>query len=122
MNETVLVVDDEPDILMMVRHALRLAGYRVVEAETGEAAVEILERERPDAILLDLRLPGMDGWGVLGVARRLPSTADVPIVIMSAHATPSTRERAIEAGCAAYLTKPFTIEELTGAVETALGT
>lgn len=112
MNRRVMVVDDEPDILLMVRLILELEGDDVVEATTGEDAVAVLESEDPEVLLLDIRLPGIDGWEVLSQLRQSGRLERMPVIMVSAHSTPSTSERAISEGCSGYLTKPFDSEEL----------
>lgn len=116
----VLVVDDEPDIFLMVRVALQVAGHEPIEAVTGEAALDVLGRERVDIMLLDIRLPGIDGWEVLERARADHALRGLKIVMMSAHSSPGTKARAAELGCDAYLTKPFSLAELTDIVDGAL--
>ncbi len=112
----VLVVDDEPDIRLLVRLMLETAGHEVTEAATGEAALAAVAERRPDLLLLDIRLPGMDGWEVL---RKLRAEDDdrLPIVIMSAHSSELTLERASRLGSDDYLIKPFSQEEILRIVE-----
>ncbi|CAN5654500.1 N/A [soil metagenome] len=120
MSKTVMVVDDEPDIVLMVRLILELDGYDVLEASTGEDALEVLDRETPNALLLDIRLPGLDGWGVLDRLKRDSRLEETPVIMVSAHATPSTSARALREGCRAYLTKPFDSEQLLGIVKSVV--
>ena len=111
---TVLVVDDEVDLLFTISLSLELAGYRVVKASSGEEALEVVAAESPDAIVLDLRLPGMDGWEVvrcLGVKGTFPRT---PVVLLSAQVDAATAARAVDLGVHAHLAKPFSASELTG--------
>lgn len=119
---TVLAIDDEQDILLMIKISLEFDDWRVITAPTGEEGLEVAARERPDLILLDIRLPGMDGWEVLDRLQRDGGLAPTPVVMVSAHATPSTPKRAIEAGCRAYLTKPFLPAELRKVVSDATAT
>jgi CheY-like chemotaxis protein len=117
VRRTVLVIDDEPDIVLMVRTILELEGDDVLEASTGEAALEVLEREDPDVALLDIRLPGLDGWDVLRRLRDSGRLEQLPVLMVSAHSTPSTFERAQAEGSSGYLTKPFTSDELLRKLE-----
>lgn len=117
----VLVIDDEEDILLMIRIALEFDGHEVTTATTGEAGLELARRDAPDVILLDIRLPGIDGWEVLDRVRADPRIGRIPIVMISAHATPSTPRRALGQGATAYLTKPFRPEDLRKAISEALG-
>jgi CheY-like chemotaxis protein len=107
-----LVVDDESDIRLSLGLALRLAGHEVVEADSGTTAVHEVERQRPDAVLLDLRLPDLDGWAVIERLRDLGHFPTLPVVVGSADADPAARRRALEVGCAGYLVKPFEPGEL----------
>ena len=120
MNATVLVVEDEADVMLTFRIILQTAGYRVVEASTGEEALLILDNLVPDAMILDLRLPGIDGWEVLAVIRQTGLLPKTPIVIASAHAHPDQRRRAEQLGCTAMFTKPFSAEELRHTLREAL--
>jgi DNA-binding response OmpR family regulator len=114
VTHTVLVVEDEPDIAMTTRVSLELAGYRVVVAETAEQARERIG-ESIDAVVLDLRLPDRDGWWVVDEIRSRPEKASIPIVVVSAHASPHTLARARDQGLA-YVTKPFAPDRLVGLI------
>ena len=110
MSKTVLLVDDEPDIRFTARFMLEPEGYALLEAPTGEAALELLAETTPDAILLDIRLPGIQGWEVLDHVRK--SQPGIPVVMMSAHSSGDTMQRAMDEGSTAYLLKPFKQDEL----------
>lgn len=116
MTKTVLIVDDEPDIVLTVRLTLEIEGFRVLSASSGETALELLQNEEPDVVLLDLRLPGIDGFAVL---ERLPSTK-APVIVLSAHASGATIDRAFSMGCRDFVTKPFHPEDLVTKVNEAL--
>lgn len=115
-QKTILVVDDEPDIVLTVRLTLELEGYRVITVGTGEDALEVLQRETPDVILLDLRLPGIDGFAVL---ERLPDH-NPPVIVLSAHASGGTVQRALEMGCREFITKPFNPDQLSAKIRSIL--
>ena len=117
----ILVIDDEEDILLMIRIALEFDGFTVSTASTGEDGLELARKDPPDVILLDIRLPGIDGWEVLERLRADKRLSGTPVVMISAHATPSTPKRALGLGATAYLTKPFRPDELREAVSTATG-
>jgi CheY-like chemotaxis protein len=109
---TILLVEDHPMNRKLVRDIL-LFQFEVEEAVSAEGALEWLQSHRPDLILMDIQLPGMDG---LTLTRRLksdPVTADIPIVALSAHAMARDIEMAHEAGCIAYITKPITDDPFT---------
>jgi CheY-like chemotaxis protein len=102
----VLLVDDEPDHVEMYRLALEHAGFDVVEALTGTAAIEQARLLRPDAIVLDVRLPDISGWDVCTALSADPVTARMPIIILTAAASPTLAQQAAQHGCAAHLLKP----------------
>ncbi len=115
VSRTVLVVEDEADLLFTVSLALEMNGFRVVQTTSGEAALEVLAADRPDAVVLDLRLPGIDGWEVL---RRLgEDQSSPPVVLLSAQVDAATASRAMALGCHAYLAKPFRPAELASVLE-----
>lgn len=120
MTRTVVLVEDEPDVAFVVRLALERGGYEVVEASTGEDAVALILRRTPDALVLDIRLPGIDGWEVLERLRDVGALESVPVVVLSAHATRETRDRAARSGCA-YLAKPFRPDDLVTLLGKVLG-
>lgn len=115
----VLVIDDEPDVLMLCRVNLELAGHEVVEASNGEDGLELALAERPDAIVLDLMLPKLDGISVLEALRSDEQTRDVPVILLTAKTQREDRRAAWRAGCTEYLTKPFSPVELVKIAERA---
>lgn len=117
-----LVVDDEPDIRELVRMNLEMDGHRVVTAVDGPDGLIALERERPDVVLLDVMMPGLDGWQVLGLikAGEVLDRQDTPVVMLTALASDMDRVRGAIEGAVHYITKPFSIEELRGQVRAAL--
>jgi CheY-like chemotaxis protein len=115
-DATILVVDDNPINLKLVSDLLAFEGYRVLKAEDGEQAAASVEAEPPDLILLDVDLPGIDG---LTLTKRLKSdvrTGDIIIVALTAFAMKADRQRAMAAGCDAYVTKPIDTRGLPGQV------
>jgi two-component system alkaline phosphatase synthesis response regulator PhoP len=114
MSKSVLVVEDEVDMMLTFRIVLQTAGYRIFEASSGEEALTMLESLVPDAMILDLMLPGIDGWEVLTTIRLAGLLPSTPIIVASAsaNAVPGQDERARELGCAEVFTKPFCAEEL----------
>ena len=113
----ILVVDDEPNILATLAPLLRTRGYEVSTAMNGEGALDAIERENPDLIVLDLGLPDMDG---VEVCRRVRNGRTTPILILSARGAESEKVRALDAGADDYVTKPFGPEELLARVRVAL--
>lgn len=115
----VLVIDDEPDVLMLCRVNLQLAGHEVVEASNGEDGLEIALAERPDAVVLDLMLPKLDGISVLETLAGNEQTRDVPVILLTAKTQREDRRAAWRAGCTDYLTKPFSPVDLVKVAERA---
>ena len=113
----VLVVEDDPANRVLARRILAGHGYPHAEAADGDDALAQAAARRPDLILLDLSMPGLDGWEVAGRVRRDPALAGVRILALTAHAMRGDRERALEAGCDGYLAKPYRPAELVAAIE-----
>jgi DNA-binding response OmpR family regulator len=110
----VLVVEDDPDLLVVLRVNLESAGLEPILAGDGTTAIARIEIERPDAVVLDMMLPGVDGWQVLQDLHELGDP--VPIVVCSAKKNPEDMARARELGAHAYVVKPFDIDRLLDAV------
>jgi CheY-like chemotaxis protein len=119
-RRTVLLVEDDADLLRFASVTLRLAGYRLRMATDGQEAIALAHRARPDLVLLDLRLPRVDGWQVLEALRGDQALRQVPVVVLTADADPPQRERARVAGAVDYLVKPVSADALLAAVERAL--
>ncbi len=107
MTHRILIVDDDLHIREVIRVALKKAGMTVSEARDGKEALVRFPADRPDLVVLDIGLPGMDGWEVLDRIRRDPTTTDIPVVVLTAHAEEESRRRANEGGADAFVTKPF---------------
>ena len=114
---TVLVVDDEPRITGLVKDYLDQAGFSVLEAADGHEAIDAFRRHRPDLVVLDLGLPGIDG---LDVVRELRSDSDVPIVILTARSDETDRVVGLELGADDYVVKPFGPKELVARIRAVL--
>ncbi len=114
---TILIVDDEPPILDLVRFTLEDADVRVVEASDGVEALVVARRVRPDLILLDVHMPRLDGLEACRQIRREPALARTPIVMLTAAGQEADRARGREAGADEYLTKPFSPLALLALVE-----
>jgi CheY-like chemotaxis protein len=106
----ILIVDDNPDIIGLLRANLRMAGFETAEAMNGKIALRRVERERPDLILLDLMMPILDGWGVLDALGQRPDRP--PVIVITAAESPANEERARRLGVAGYVTKPFDVAAL----------
>lgn len=116
-KSVILVVDDEPRYLKLLRFNLEQSGYQVVTAATGEDAVEITASHNPHLILLDLRLPDMDGYDV---CQRIREFSTAPIIMVTAKAEVVDKVRGLKVGADDYVTKPFSADELLARVETVL--
>lgn len=114
--KTVLVVDDYDEVREMTKHALELSGYSVIEASGGEEALELARRLLPDLILMDLSMPGLDGFTVIHRLRRLIGLRDVPIIVFSAHTAQEIRADVLAAGCRDFIPKPVDLKKLLAVV------
>jgi CheY-like chemotaxis protein len=116
----VLLVDDEPDQVEMYRFALEQAGFEVVSASTARDGLSRARALQPDVIVLDLRLPDMTGWEVCEVLKTDSRTERIPVLLLTAAATPTLDQDATNAGCAAVLLKPCYPTQLTAAIRAIL--
>ena len=112
MGATVLIVDDEPDVADLLKYHLQKAGYQTLTAGNGAKALEIARRSRPEAIVLDLMLPGMSGLEVCRELRKHPDTAPLGVLMLTAKGQPSERINGLEIGADDYVTKPFSPKEI----------
>jgi DNA-binding response OmpR family regulator len=113
----VMVVDDEPAIVRLVRAKLQADGYAVITASRGEEALDLLEDDRPDLVVLDLMMPGMDGFETL---RRIREIGQIPVMMLTARAGDADKVRGLQGGADDYLTKPFNPDELSARVAAIL--
>jgi two-component system KDP operon response regulator KdpE len=113
----ILVVDDEPAIVRLVRAKLQADGYAIITADRGPAAIELFDRERPDLVILDLMMPEMDGFETL---RRMHQFASTPVIMLTARGSDTDKLRGFEAGVDDYITKPFNPDELSARVAAVL--
>lgn len=113
----VLVVDDDPAILQLVALNLELEGYDVLRATTGPEALEIARDRAPQMIVLDVMMPGMDGYAVCEALRDDQTTGEVPVVMLSARTSASDQQRALNAGAVDFVTKPFDPLDLIAVIE-----
>jgi two-component system alkaline phosphatase synthesis response regulator PhoP len=116
----ILVVDDEPDMIELISFNLKAEGFGVFTAATGPEALNQARAVLPDLIVLDLMLPDLDGVAVCEILHRLPSTAPIPIIIVTAWSSELARIIGLESGAEDYLTKPFSPRELVLRIKNAL--
>ena len=119
MAKILLVEDNEMNRDMLSRRLTR-KGFDVIVAVDGMECLSLAASERPDLILMDMSLPGMDGWEATRRVKAAPETNHIPIIALTAHAMSSDREKALEAGCDDYDTKPVELERLLGKIERLL--
>ena len=120
MSPRVLVIDDEGPIRLLCQVNLEAAGMTVHEAENGATGIETARREAPDVILLDVMMPGMDGWQVFGVLNEDERTSEIPVVFLTARAELRDQARGLELGGVDYVTKPFDPLELAPLIDDLL--
>jgi CheY-like chemotaxis protein len=116
----VLVIDDEPDVRWLLRLSLERVGHEVLLAEDGLRGVAMAQRQRPDAIVLDLMMPVMDGYGVLEALGKDRRTSRVPVMVLTAKAIPDEGDKVTAAGALRFLTKPFDPDDLAVELERLL--
>lgn len=120
MQPSVLVIEDSASVRRLIDVCLRPLGAEMRFAEDGLIGLEAARSSVPDVIILDIGLPGLDGWGVLSQLRTEPGTADVRVLVLTAHAQPEMADRAAEGGANAFMTKPFRPDDLRDSVEVLL--
>ncbi len=107
MSKRILVIEDQEDNRRIVRDLVTASGYELVEATTGEEGIEVAARERPDLILMDIQLPGIDGYEVTRRIKAIPALSHIPIIAVTSYALSGDDKKAFAAGCDGYVTKPF---------------
>jgi len=117
----ILVVDDEPNIVLSLEFLMEQAGYKVTTAEDGEQALACVEIATPDLILLDISLPGISGFDVLEQLRAQAATERLPIIMLTAHGREVEREKGMAMGADDYITKPFSTQALVEKVRQLIG-
>jgi DNA-binding response OmpR family regulator len=120
MNKKILVVEDDPSSLTLLTYVLGQEGYEVLTASDGFAALKTAQNEHPDLIILDVMLPGLDGYEICRRLRQQPQTATVPIIFLSARANKGDKDVGLRMGANSYLTKPTDPSTILAEVETLL--
>ncbi|MCD6289969.1 MAG: response regulator transcription factor [Anaerolineae bacterium] len=120
MAQRVLVVDDDRQIVRLVRAYLEQSGFEVLTASDGETALHTIRSERPDLVVLDLMLPGRDGWEITRILRSDPSLVGTPIIMLTARVEDTDKIVGLELGADDYVTKPFNPRELVARVRAVL--
>jgi two-component system phosphate regulon response regulator PhoB len=120
MARTILVIDDEPELVKLLDYNLTKAGYLVLSARDGENGLGMARKHAPDVILLDVMMPGLDGWEVCKRLRQDPGTSAIPLLMLTAKADEGDRVLGLELGADDYVTKPFGVRELLARVKALL--
>ncbi|MBM2824554.1 MAG: DNA-binding response regulator [Dehalococcoidales bacterium] len=116
-KSSLLVVDDDPQLIRLLRANLESSGYRVLSAMDGPTALELIDRERPDLLVLDIMLPGIDGYEL---CRRVREFSDVPIIMLTAKVEDVDKVKGLKLGADDYMAKPFNVQELLARIEAVL--
>jgi len=119
-HKRLLLIDDDPNLILLVKDYLEFRGYEVMTAENGREALEVLERDIPDMIICDVMMPEMDGYSLVNHVREDPRTSWIPVLFLSAKGQSQDRVKGLNTGADVYMVKPFEPEELVAQVEAAL--
>ncbi|MCH7880143.1 MAG: response regulator [Proteobacteria bacterium] len=122
VSNKILIIEDNEQNLYLETYLLENSGYQVIAARDGPEAIQLAERVNADIILLDIQLPGMDGFAVLKAIKKIPRIADVPVIAVTSHAMTGDRERILAAGCVDYIEKPIDPEIFVAQIEKYLPT
>ena len=118
---TILIVDDEPENIELLDRRLSRRGFTVVGATSAEEGLKVALSERPDLILMDIKMPNLDGFDALRMLQADPLTAGIPVIALTAHAMQEDRDRALAAGARDYETKPVDLDRLLGKIRHLTG-
>jgi len=116
----IMVIEDDDDNMELIKFLLNKADYEVLTASDGHKGLKLVTEKKPDLVLLDLAIPGIDGWNLAKHIRENPEIAHIPLVAVSAHALPRDRDEAMEAGCNGFLTKPLDVANFVANMESYL--
>ncbi len=119
-HKRLLLIDDDPNLILLVKDYLEFRGYKVITAENGREALEVLEQETPDMIICDVMMPEMDGYSLVSAIRQDPKTSWIPVLFLSAKGQSQDRVKGLNIGADVYMVKPFEPEELVAQVESSL--
>jgi len=111
-EKVILYIEDNPENRLLVKRVLEVEGYHVVEADSGSAGMKKVETLRPDLVLMDINLPGIDGYELTHRLKQMPHLAGVPVVAMTANVMKGDREKTLAAGCDGYIQKPIDVDQL----------
>ena len=111
-NPTILYVEDNPENRMLVRRILMAEGFKVMEAGSAAQAIEVLQSQSPDLILMDINMPDMDGYTLTSRIKGMPNLSGVPVIALTANVMKGDRERSLRAGCDGYIQKPIDVDTI----------
>jgi two-component system, OmpR family, alkaline phosphatase synthesis response regulator PhoP len=117
MSKKILIVDDDPGIVVALQFLMEVQGYGVITAESGEIALEMIYENKPDLVLLDIMLPGIDGWEICKIVRLNPEYQHIKIIFLTAKSSEVDIAKGLALGGDAYITKPFINDELVAMVK-----
>ena len=106
-NKTILVVEDNELNMKLVKGLIKIGKYHMLEAMDAESGIQLIREQRPDLVLMDIQLPGMDGLSATKIVKEDPALKDIPIVALTSYAMQGDEEKALEAGCTGYIAKPI---------------
>ncbi len=111
MAKTILIVEDDTKNMTLFRDLLQVSGYSTIEASDGKQGIELAKAKKPDLILMDIQMPGMDGLEATRILKADAATSNIPVIALTAYAMKGDKERILEAGCDGYLAKPINTDE-----------
>ena len=121
MAKSILIVEDNQTNAQLLKDVLVIKGYEVDIVINGDNALASMEESKPDLVLMDIQLPGMDGYEVTRIMRENPQTKELPVIAVTAYALKGDKEKAMQAGCDGYMSKPINTRELPKMVEKLIG-
>jgi two-component system cell cycle response regulator DivK len=116
-SQKILYVEDNIDNRVLVRRILMAEGYHVLEAQDAHEALQVVQRQRPDLILMDINMPEIDGYTLTARLKGMPGLSNVPIIALTANVMRGDRERSLEAGCDGYIQKPIDVDQLPAQIK-----
>ncbi len=119
-HKRLLLIDDDPNLILLVKDYLEFRGYEVITAENGQEALDVLQKDTPDMIICDVMMPQMDGYSLVEHVRKDPRTSWIPVLFLSAKGQSQDRVKGLNTGADVYMVKPFEPEELVAQVESSL--
>ncbi|KPA09353.1 response regulator receiver [Candidatus Magnetomorum sp. HK-1] len=115
-QQSILIIEDNPMNMEMATDLLEIAKYKVLQAENAEDGIQVAREQKPDLILMDIALPGMDGLEATRLLKKNPETKNIPIVALTAHAMKDDNDEALKVGCSGYITKPINTRTFAKAI------